>query len=161
MNAHTIPEPAGWEDPLTGLEGPDLWRRVLVAEVSRSARYARELTVVVVEIEGVLEMGDLWGIEVARHSLHELGQCLRRLTRTSDYCTRIGLTRFGVILTETDEIDAINFVERVREEAPARLPRSGEGVRLAFGWANPKAGESANAVARRADQRLMQELLRR
>ena len=60
---------------------------------------------VVVEVEGVLDLGDARGLEVARHSLRETAQCLRRLTRTSDYCMRIGLTRFGVVLTETDEVD--------------------------------------------------------
>ena len=161
MDVNSIPEPVGWEDPLTGLEGPDLFRRVLVAEVTRSLRYARPLTVVVIEVEGVLEMGDQWGLEIARHALHELAQCVRRLTRTSDYCTRIGVTRFGIVLTETNEIEAINFVERVREEAPTTLPRSGDGLRLAFGWASPKAGESAGTLVRRADHRLMQELLHR
>lgn len=156
-----IPEPVGWDDPLTGLEGPDLFRRVLVSEVSRSLRYARPLTVVVTEVEGVLEIGDQRGIEIARHGLRELAQCLRRLARTSDYCTRIGLTRFGIVLTETNEIEAINFVERVREEAPATLPRSGEGLTLAFGWASPKAGDAAGTLVRRADHRLMQELLHR
>jgi len=161
LDVNSIPEPVGWEDPLTGLEGPDLFQRVLVAEVTRSLRYARPLTVVVIEVEGVLEMGDQWGLEIARHALHELAQCVRRLTRTSDYCTRIGVTRFGLVLTETNEIEAINFVERVREDAPTTLPRSGDGLRLAFGWASPKVGESAGTLVRRADHRLMQELLHR
>ncbi len=161
MNVETIPGPSGWEDPLTGLGGPDLWQRVLVTEVSRSIRYSRALTVVVVEVEGVVELGDTWGTEIACRSLHDLAQCLLRLTRTSDYCTRIGPTRFGVILTETNEIEAINFVERVRVEALAALPRSAKGVRLAFGWANPEVGESADAVVRRAGRRLTQDLLHR
>ncbi len=161
MTASCIPEPEGWEDLLTGLEGPDLWQRVLVTEVTRANRYGRALTVVVVEIDGLLELGDQWGIEIARHSLRELGQCLRRFTRTSDYCARIGLTRFGVVLTETNEIEAINFVERAREEAPTILPRSGDGLRLAFGWASPRAGESPDALVQRADHRLMRELLSR
>ena len=161
MDVSSIPEPDGWEDPTTGLGGPDLWQRVLVAEVSRSIRYARPLTVVVAEVEGVLELGERWGIPVAGHALHELAQVLRRLTRTSDYCTRIGLTRFGVVLTDTHEIEAINFVERVRDEAPAALPHSGEGLRLVFGWASPRAGESADALVRRANHRLMRELLPR
>ncbi|MDP1828779.1 MAG: diguanylate cyclase [Archangium sp.] len=161
MDVSSIPEPYGWEDPLTGLEGPDLWQRVLVAEISRSIRYGRPLTVVVAEVEGVLELGERWGVDVAGHSLRELAQVLRRLTRTSDYCTRIGLTRFGVILTDTDEIEAINFVERVREEAPATLPHAGEGLQLAFGWASPRARESADSLVRRANHRLMRELLPR
>jgi diguanylate cyclase (GGDEF)-like protein len=161
VNAPGIPEPEGWEDPLTGLEGPDLWQRVLVTEVTRAVRYGRALTVVVAEVDGILEMGDQWGIEIARHSLREIAQCLRRLTRTSDYCMRTGLTRFGVVLTETNEIEAINFVERARTEAPLTLPRSGDGLRLAFGWASPKAGESAGSLVLRADRRLMQELANR
>jgi diguanylate cyclase (GGDEF)-like protein len=161
LNARDIPEPEGWEDPLTGLEGPDLWQRVLVTEVTRAVRYGRALTVVVAQVDGISEMGDQWGAEIARHSLRELGQCLRRLTRTSDYCTRIGLARFGVVLTETNEVEAINFVERARVEVPIALPRSGDGLRLAFGWASPRAGESPDALVRRADHRLMRELLNR
>ena len=161
MDTAGIPEPEGWEDPFTGLEGPDLWQRVLVTEVTRALRYGRALTVVVAEVDGIVEMGDQWGADAARHSLRELAQCLRRLTRTSDYCTRIGLARFGVVLTETNEIEAINFVERVREEAPLTLPLSGEGLELAFGWASPRAGESADALVRRADRRLRQELASR
>ena len=57
MDATAIPEPAGWEDPLTGLEGPDFWQRILVAEVARAARYRRSLTVVIVEVEGVADGG--------------------------------------------------------------------------------------------------------
>lgn len=161
MNVDTIPEPFGWEDSITGLGGPDLWQRLLVIEVARSIRYARALTVVVIQVEGVIELGDTWGDRIAGRSLHDLAQCLLRLTRTSDTCARIGPTRFGVILTETNEIEAINFVERAREEAPLALPKAARGVRLAFGWANPEAGESADAVVRRAGQRLTQELLHR
>ena len=161
VDANPISEPAGWDDPMTGLEGPDFWRRTLVAEVSRAARYRRSLTVVIVELDGIPAVAEAWGIEVARHALREAGQCIRRASRTSDYCTRIGMSRFGVVLTETDEIEAINFVERVREDAPTTLPRSGDGLRLAFGWASPKVGESAGTLVRRADHRLMQELLHR
>jgi len=65
------------------------------------------------------------------------------------------------VLTETDEIEAINFVERVRLDVPTVMPRSGDGIRLAFGWASPKAGDSADALVQRADERLAQELINR
>jgi diguanylate cyclase (GGDEF)-like protein len=153
-----IPEPAGWEDPLTGLEGPDFWRRVLVAEVARSARYRRSLTVVIVELAGIDTLGAVWGMDVARHAVREAAQCLRRTSRTSDYSTRIGTARFGVVLTETDEIAAINFVERVREAGPRSMPKGFDGLVFSFGWASPRQGESADAVVRRAEQRLDLEL---
>ena len=64
-----------------------------------------------------------------------------------------------MILTETDEIAAINYVERVREAGPRSMPRGGENLRFSFGWASPKPGEPADAVVRRADSRLVAELL--
>ena len=160
MEATGIPEPGGWEDPLTGLEGPDFWQRVLVSEVARAGRYTCSLTVVVAELEGVLDMTETWGIDVGRHAIREAAQCLRRMSRTADYATRIGLTRFGVVLTETDEIAAITYVERVREAGPRSMPRGGEKLRFSFGWASPRPGESPDALVRRADSRLMAELLR-
>jgi hypothetical protein len=141
VDATGIPEPAGWEDPLTGLEGPDFWRRVLVAEVARSARYRRSLTVVIIELEGVAELGEIWGMNVARRAVREAAQCIRR------------------VLTETDEIAAINFVERVRDAGPRSMPRGFDGMRFSFGWASPKQGESADGVVKRADQRLAAEIL--
>jgi diguanylate cyclase (GGDEF)-like protein len=153
-----MPVPEGWDDPLTGLEGPGFWQRVLVSETARAYRYKCPLTVVVVELAGLAELEQLWGADVARHAVREAAQCLRRTSRTSDYATRIGPGTFGVILTETDEIAAINFVERVRESGPRSMPRGGEGLRFTFGWASPKTGESADAVVRRAMDRLLTDV---
>lgn len=158
MDATDLPAPAGWEDPLTGLDGPDFWQRVLVSEVARSHRYKRPLTVVVVELQDLDVLGAMWGDEVVRQAVREAAQCIRRTSRSSDYSCRLGPTRFGVVLTETDEIAAINFVERVREAAPKAMPKGFEGISFSFGWASPKPGESADRVVRRADARLMVEL---
>jgi two-component system cell cycle response regulator len=158
VDATGIPEPAGWEDALTGLEGPDFWQRTLVSEVARSARYRRALTVVICEVGGIDSIERDWGSDVARHALREAAQCLRRTSRAADHCTRIGVTRFGVALTGTDEIMAINFVERVREDGPRSMPPDVDGLRFDFGWASLRQGESPEAVVRRAESRLMAEI---
>lgn len=160
MDVNRVPEPDGWDDPLTGLDGPDLWRRVLVAEVARADKYGTPLTVVVVELEGLQDVWDAWGEGFGGHVLRQTAQCLRRAARASDYCMRTGGARLGVILTETDEIAAINFVERVREDAPRSLPPGSERVRLSFGWASPKEGEAPDSLVRRAERRLVGELMR-
>jgi diguanylate cyclase (GGDEF)-like protein len=157
VDTNGIPEPDGWEDPVTGLDGPDFWRRVLVAEVARSARYQRRLTIVTIELEGLDVLAATWGVDVARHTLREAAQGVLRTSRSSDYCARIGPSRLGVVLTETDEIAAINFVERVREAGPRTMPRAGDGLRFNFGWASPRSGESADALVRRAEKRLLAE----
>jgi diguanylate cyclase (GGDEF)-like protein len=154
----SLPAPTGWDDPLTGLEGPDFWQRVLVSETARAYRYKRSLTVVIIELAGLEELELAWGTDVTRHALREAAQCLRRTSRTSDYCTRIGPSTFGIILSETDEIAAINFVERVRAVGPESMPRGGERLRFTFGWASPMSGESADALVRRATDRLAMDV---
>ena len=159
MDDLAIPEPSGWEDSLTGLEGPDFWQRVLVAEVARALRYNRNLTVVVAELEGVLTMAETWGTDVGRHSSARRPSACAACRAHRTTAPGSGSTRFGVILTETDEIAAINYVERVREAGPRSMPRGGENLRFSFGWASPKPGEPADGVVRRADSRLVAELL--
>jgi diguanylate cyclase (GGDEF)-like protein len=148
------PVPLGWGDSETGLEGPDFWRRLLISEVARSARYGRPLTIVLLDVNGLDDILQTWGRRVTKHTLRETAQVLRRMARTSDYCTRIGATRFGILLTETGEIEAINFIERAREGCTRSLPRGAESVRLAFGWASPRAGEAPDDVVRRAEDRM-------
>lgn len=149
-----IPDPAGLDDPVTGLEGPVFWRKLLASELARSTRYRRPLTVVLVDAEGMGDLHLAWGGDVARLAIRETAQCIRRLARSSDHCARIGAVRFGILLTETDEIAAINFVERVREAGPRSLPRVAGQVRFTFGWASPHPGEAAEAVVRRAEARM-------
>jgi diguanylate cyclase (GGDEF)-like protein len=159
MESIEIPAPGGWDDPLTGIGGPDLWRRLLVGEVARSARYHRPLTVVALEVHGVEELGASLGMDIARLVLRATAQALIRSSRGSDACARIAPARFGVILVETDEVMAVNYVERVRETLPRMLPKGTEGLRLGFGWASPRGSESADALVTRASTRLMVELL--
>ena len=125
------------------------------SEVARAARYKRPLTVVLVELGDLGPLASSWGVEVARHAVREAAQCLQRHV-PHERLLHAGSaeTRFGVVLTETDEIAAINFVERVREAGPKSMPKGFDGLQFSFGWASPKPGESADAVVRRADARL-------
>lgn len=153
-NAGGLPEPAGWTDGLTGLEGPEFWRKLVITEVARATRYKRPMTVIILDIDGVDAIVRAWGDEVALHTLRETAQCLRRMARTSDHLTRIGQSRFGILLTETDEIAAINFIERIRAAAPKSVPRTADLIRFVFGWASPKPGDAPEAVVRRAVDRM-------
>jgi GGDEF domain-containing protein len=156
-----IPEPQGWQDALTGVEGPEYWSRILDEEHARALRYRRPMTIVIVELAGIHELIDTWGADVARIAVREAGQCLRRSSRSSDHCARIGPARFGIVLTETNEIAAINFVERVRESGPGLMPNTGSGLAFAFGWASPRLGESPQALVGRAVGRLADEAANR
>ena len=44
-----------------------------------------------------------------------MADTIRRHARKADHVARLGPSRFGVLLPETDEVAAINYVERVRQ----------------------------------------------
>ena len=100
----------------------------------------------------------LWGPDVAERTLISAARTLSQSIRTSDHIARIEPIRFAIMLTETTEIDAINFVERARVSCERDLRVASEVVGVAFGWASPPTtSDLADAVAV-ATKRLVAEL---
>jgi diguanylate cyclase (GGDEF)-like protein len=153
-----VEAPSGWSDPKTGTDGPRYWDRLIISETARVGRYKRPVTVVLVEIAGLIVIGKLWGPRVAEHTLAAAARTLSKEIRTSDHIARIEPLRFGLLLTETTEIAAINFVERARAACERDLTMGAEVVKVAFGWASPPdGGDLADALALAA-RRLEAEL---
>jgi GGDEF domain-containing protein len=109
------PAPFGWTDGLTDSEGPRFWDRVVAVEQARNARHKRTGTIVLFEVVGFEEVVTRWGTGLALQLFVELSRVLSRGMRDSDHLARIAPTRFAVLLTETDEIRAINYVDRIKE----------------------------------------------
>lgn len=153
-----IARPDGWVDLLTGTDGPRLWDRMILSEQARVARYHRPVTVAFAEVVGLDRLAGQWGWDVAEQAL---AACARRLgheIRSSDHVARLEQARFGILLTETSEIAAINFVERARASCEEELAAIGFGLAIGFGWASPPAkGNLSDAVAT-AQARLAAEL---
>ena len=148
------PDPASWSDALTGCDGPRLWDRLLASEVARVRRYRRPATVALIEIVGFEELERVWGDEIAERTFVRWARTLATEIRSSDHIARIDRTRFAVLLTETEEIAAINFVERVRaacEQQPGEL-------RVAMGWASPTGKTDLHDALATAEARLVAEI---
>jgi diguanylate cyclase (GGDEF)-like protein len=142
-----IPAPSGWSDPQTGTDGPRLWDRLMISESARVRRYKRPATVVLVEVVGIGGLARLWGPRVAEHALAAAARILAKEIRTSDHIARLEQLRFGILLTETTEIAAINFVERARAACERDLHVATEAVNVAFGWASPpRSGDLTDAM---------------
>jgi PleD family two-component response regulator len=149
----SVPGPTGWNDALTGLSGPEFFDRIVASAIAESIRYDRPLTVAVLELVGLEGLSAAWGPEVARRGVRQTAAAIARRTRSSDHLARIGPARFGVLFTETDEIAAINVVERIREDGVVGLPPGAE-VGLVAGWASPRPGDPPEATLARASERL-------
>jgi diguanylate cyclase (GGDEF)-like protein len=148
--------PAGWSDATTSTDGPRYWDRLISSERARINRYRRPATVDLIDIDGISRLQPRDGIDVAALLLVRVGRALTAEIRSGDHAARIDLGRFGVYLPETDEVEAINFVERVRVALENEIQWT-PYVRIAIGWASPTDGD-LDVALELANQRLLQEL---
>ena len=151
------PAGEGWFDDLTRLPGPAFWESIVAAESARCERFRRPATIVLVESIGFEEVYRDWGRAVALRDVVEVGRILRAGCRASDFVVRIGETRFGILLTETDEVAAINVVERLRVACETKLSSRPNPARIAFGWASNGDPTTLVAAVGRAEERLFRE----
>ncbi len=146
--ARTIEPAAGaglYSDALTGLLLPVPFARLVADEDQRIQRYRRPATIVMVEIEGLDRLVDRLGDSAIDRLVPAVADSLRRNARTADHVARLGVGRFGVLLPETDEVQAINYIERVRTACDLWLESGAVSLRLAIGWAGATETSLAEA----------------
>jgi GGDEF domain-containing protein len=140
-------------DPATGLPGPAFWGILLEAEAARAARYLRPVTLALVEVGWHWPRSAGPDHDVPPEAVDHVAVILRDSCRSSDHVARLGPTRLGVLLSETGEIAAINFIERVRDRTARELSLP-EGAAVVFGWASPSPGAGPAAWSALAEERL-------
>lgn len=154
------PEPPAATDPLTGLLDHAAFTRLIAAEDLRIQRYHRPATVVIFEVEGLDRLAERLGPESADRIVPALADTMRRLARDVDQVARLAPRRFGVLLPETDEIAAINYVERVRRACELWLESGAIALDLAAGWAGTDGDPTLVEAVRIATDRMYVELRR-
>ncbi len=147
-------------DRLTGLLGPTDWNRLIADEDIRHSRYHRSATVVIIELDGIDRLVKALGQLAADRVIVAVTDTIRRHARKSDHVARLGTSRFGILLPETDEVAAINYVERVRQASDLWLESGAIALRLAIGWASPVADSSVAGAQAQAIERMFGEMLR-
>jgi GGDEF domain-containing protein len=149
-----IPGPSDWTDPLAGMPGPRFWARVLEHEQARVDRYKRVACVVLVEVIG-FDDAPAWIDRTFQLGLFaRLARTMSGQVRASDQLARIDKHRFGILLVETDEILAINFVDRLRTACRMELVDMAPWFKVRIGWASPAPGGTLEDALRIAEERL-------
>ena len=149
--------PDPYVDDITGLESRAAWDRALAEENARYVRYRRPVGVVVAELDGLVRFEREFGAEATRRILTAVGGAMRRGARRTDRVAHVGGGRFLVLLPETDEIQAINYVERVRAECERWLAAGAVALHVAMGWASPSAVGELDTALRTAEERMYAE----
>ena len=149
--------PDPYVDESTGLDSRAAWERTLAEENARYVRYRRPVGIVMAELDGFPRFEGGFGVDASRRILAAVGGAMRRSARRTDHVAHVGGGRFLVLLPETDEIQAINYVERIRGECDRWLDAGAVALRLSVGWASPSAVGELDTAIRTAEERMYAE----
>lgn len=120
-------------DELTGLYTRHHFDENVHLEFQRSARYLRPVSLLLIEIDDLAELGEHVGKLSKGYLLSEVGAILRTMLRANDIGCRFGNDSLAALLPETDAAQAQVVADRVRllvSEHEFLGQKYSEGVRL-------------------------------
>lgn len=141
----------GKHDVLTGLNN-----RAHYIELMNTydRQMLRSLSAVLIDLNGLKEVNDEWGHDAGDALLRRTGEVLREAVAGSiAEAARIGGDEFAILMPKAGEAEAEAMVENIhRLLAINNRFYSARQLSLAMGHATLRAGETVEALTRRADQ---------
>jgi diguanylate cyclase (GGDEF)-like protein len=107
-------------DGLTLLFNHSHFLELLDAEVARSRRYRRPVSVLFIDIDHFKQVNDTYGHPFGNVVLCQLARLIRSNVRSTDQVGRYGGEEFIVLLPETLENEAVALAERLRSAVQVR-----------------------------------------
>lgn len=142
------------QDHLTGLLNRRAVDAILQKELSRSERFDRPLSLLMIDIDNFKHINDAYGHVYGDKMLKDVANSVKMHVRDVDHVGRIGGDEFVVMLVETDHNYAIQVAERMRQEVCKLLSNhADENVSISIGHAVSE-GESYIALIEKADRAL-------
>jgi diguanylate cyclase (GGDEF)-like protein len=111
-------------DELTGLHNHRYFRQVYRLEFSRAKRYAKPLSLIMLDVDDFKKLNDTYGHPAGDRVLEAIGEIILSTVRAVDYGFRYGGEELVVILPETPRESALHVAERLRE----RIERNAAGA---------------------------------
>ncbi len=103
-----------YRDPLTGLYRRWYLDEQFRLELSRSVRYGRNFSLLLIDIDNFKEINDRWGHKAGDVLLKVVSRNLQQSVRNSDVLCRYGGDEFSALLTDTPLAGATEVAERIR-----------------------------------------------
>ena len=144
-------------DSLTGINNRRNFLDLTQKEISRSSRYDRPFSMVMLDIDHFKKVNDTYGHSVGDKVLIEFcAVCLKQL-RETDIMGRLGGEEFAIALVECDPEMAAIFAERIRlAVASHTVPIDSEEIRftVSLGVTSMRQGCNLDSILERADNAL-------
>jgi diguanylate cyclase (GGDEF)-like protein len=145
-------------DGLTGLHNKRAMLEAAHQKVQAAARFGRNLSVVICDIDLFKAVNDTHGHDVGDLVIKGLGEVLNRQKRSTDLVARFGGEEFVVLCEQTDEAGAMLLAERIREDLEKttfHVPKGAVKVTCSLGTATfPQAGRDWESLFKAADEAL-------
>lgn len=140
-------------DSLTGLYNRRAGEQRLVEEISRAVRYGRDLSVLIIDLDGLKQINDKYGHAAGDVLLKTFAEGLRKAIRGSDLAARLGGDEFMVLLSECKTEEVWLVLQRL---TGLKVDFHGESIPVTFsaGWTKYLPGELPDELLKRADDAL-------
>jgi diguanylate cyclase (GGDEF)-like protein len=102
-------------DGLTQVFNKRYFLETLEREIGRAQRYARDLALIMFDIDHFKKINDGLGHLAGDHVLKLLASVVRGRIRREDVLARYGGEEFAIVLPETDRAAAVQFAEKIRK----------------------------------------------
>ena len=144
-------------DELTSLPNRRWFKERLAKEMADAKRYGHPLSVMVIDVDHFKKLNDREGHVAGDEALVEVSRVLSTSLREVDMVARYGGEEFVVILSRTNEADALKVGEKLRAGVAAIGLASAAGqpmgcLSVSIGVAQLEEGEEATAMVERADR---------
>jgi two-component system cell cycle response regulator len=149
-------------DGLTEVYNRRTFEELLAAEISRSGRFRRPLSLLMIDLDQLKAVNDRFGHQAGDDVLKEAAWALKRSVRNCDIVARYGGDEFVIILVETGKTDAMTTADRLsRVMRASRDGQDGERagderlMTISIGVASfPTDARAGDELVRKADQAL-------
>jgi diguanylate cyclase (GGDEF)-like protein len=102
-----------WLDALTGVFNRRYFDNQLSTELQRASRYEHNLSVILLDVDGLKVVNDEFGTPVGDKVLQQLARILERSLRSVDILARYGSDEFVILLPETKKAHTHKTAQRI------------------------------------------------
>jgi diguanylate cyclase len=160
QGANTQLEALSRTDHLTQLFNRGYWEETAVREFKRVIRTGQPFSLIMFDIDHFKKINDNYGHPAGDEVIRQTADTLRDCIRETDVGGRYGGEEFGVLLINTEAVDAMIVAERIRSSIEALTVRHEEhaiNFTVSLGIAEFTSGmESHDQLIQHADQALYQ-----
>jgi diguanylate cyclase (GGDEF)-like protein len=120
-------------DELTGVANRRAFLLAATREIERSRRYAHQLSLAYLDIDGFKAVNDRWGHATGDRLLVALAGAARATARSVDTLARLGGDEFVLLMPETDDGAALLLADRLREACSQAAGAGDERITCSVG----------------------------